>query len=88
MGGGCLGQIKIMASGGVASPTDKITSTQFSEEEIRAAVEEAQAVGSYVMAHAYYPDAVLRCVRNGVRSIEHGNHLDRAVLKEMVAPGA
>mmetsp|Transcript_14002 Transcript_14002/g.29922 ORF Transcript_14002/g.29922 Transcript_14002/m.29922 type:complete len:641 (-) Transcript_14002:499-2421(-) len=77
-------QIKIMASGGVASPTDKLTSTQFSEEEIRAAVEEAQAVGSYVMAHAYHPDAVLRCIRNGVRSIEHGNHLDSPVLQQML----
>eukprot|EP00959_Pyramimonas_sp_CCMP1952_P185079 3870084-Pyramimonas_sp.AAC.1 len=73
-----------MASGGVASPTDKLTSTQFSEDEIRAAVEEAKAVGSYVMAHAYHPDAVLRCIRNGVRSIEHGNCLDRPGLQAMV----
>mmetsp|Transcript_9200 Transcript_9200/g.15792 ORF Transcript_9200/g.15792 Transcript_9200/m.15792 type:complete len:613 (+) Transcript_9200:457-2295(+) len=77
-------QIKIMASGGVTNPTDKLKSTQFSEEEIRAAVEEANAVGSYVMAHAYHPNAVIRCIRNGVRSIEHGNHLDRSALQEMI----
>lgn len=81
-------QIKIMASGGVTSSFDKITSTQFSEEEIRAAVEEAAAVGTYVMAHAYHNEAVLRCIKNGVRSIEHGNCLDRSTLQEMAKHNA
>lgn len=70
-------QIKIMASGGVASPTDNIQNVQYSEEEIRAIVEEARHVNTYVMAHAYAPIAMQRCIKNGVRTIEHGNLLDR-----------
>lgn len=68
--------IKVMASGGVASPTDKLESTQFSLEELIAAVDEAEAVGSYVCAHAYTSTAIARAVKCGVRSIEHGNLVD------------
>jgi imidazolonepropionase-like amidohydrolase len=68
--------IKIMASGGVASPTDPIANLQFSEAEIRAIVEEASFWGSYVMAHAYTAAAIKRCLEFGVRSIEHGNLID------------
>ncbi|GLI62424.1 hypothetical protein VaNZ11_005037 [Volvox africanus] len=68
--------IKVMASGGVASPTDRLTNTQFSEAEMTAIVEEATAAGTYVCAHAYKPSAIQRAVRCGVKSIEHGNYLD------------
>ena len=68
--------IKLMLSGGVSSPTDRISSTQFSIEEITAAVEETAAAGLYTMAHAYTPAAIRRAVETGVRSIEHGNLLD------------
>ncbi|HJO94713.1 MAG TPA: amidohydrolase family protein [Victivallales bacterium] len=66
-------QIKIMAAGGVASPTDKISNLQFSEEETKAIVEEAKNAGTYVMAHVYTPEGIIRCVKLGIRSIEHGN---------------
>ncbi len=69
-------QIKIMASGGVASPSDPIWVLQFSEEEIRAAVWEAHSWRTYVMAHAYTPEAIRRAIEYGVRSIEHGNLID------------
>jgi len=69
-------QIKIMASGGVASPNDPIAYTQFSLEEIKASVEEAEAACTYVMAHAYTSRAIKRCLEGGVRSIEHGNLID------------
>ncbi len=69
-------QIKIMASGGVSSPTDRISNLQFSIEEIAAIVAEAEAAGLYVMAHAYTADAVNRALTCGVRSIEHGNLID------------
>ena len=69
-------QIKIMCSGGVASPYDPLDSLQFSPGEIAAAVEEAQAFGRYVLAHAYTPEAITRAVGNGVRTIEHGNLID------------
>ena len=66
-------QVKIMMSGGVASPYDPLESMQFSEGEVRAAVEEAHAFGRYVCAHAYSPEAIERAARCGVRTIEHGN---------------
>ena len=66
-------QLKIMASGGVASPSDEIWTLQYSPEEMRAAVEEAAARRTYVLAHAYTAEAVERAVLAGVRSIEHGN---------------
>lgn len=68
--------VKIMLSGGVASPTDRVDSTQFSDEEIRAAVEEATAASRYVLGHAYTARSVNRGLRLGVRSIEHGNLID------------
>jgi imidazolonepropionase-like amidohydrolase len=68
--------IKVHASGGVASPTDRVDSTQFSVEELRAIVDEAEAANRYVAAHAYTARAVNRALENGVRSIEHGNLID------------
>jgi imidazolonepropionase-like amidohydrolase len=68
--------IKLMLSGGVASPTDRVDSTQFSVDEIRAAVEEAEAANLYVLGHAYTSRAINRGLECGVRSIEHGNLMD------------
>ncbi|WP_347354812.1 amidohydrolase family protein [Intrasporangium sp.] len=68
--------IKIMTSGGVVSLTDPIRTPQYSPEEIRVVTDEATRRGSYVAAHAYSPEAIVHSVRNGVRSIEHGNLLD------------
>ena len=81
-------QIKIMAGGGVSSPTDPIDGTQFSMDELRAAVEEAEAANLYALAHAYSPRAVTRAVQAGVRSIEHGNLIDEATVREMKRHGA
>ncbi len=81
-------QIKIMAGGGISSPTDPLEGTQFSLEELRAAVEEAEAANLYAMAHAYSPRAVTRAVQAGVRSIEHGNLIDEATAREMRRHGA
>lgn len=80
--------IKIMANGGIASPTDRIDSDQFSEEEIRAAVEEAAMANLYVIAHAYTARSIERTVRNGVRSIEHGNLIDEPTVALMKEKGA
>jgi imidazolonepropionase-like amidohydrolase len=80
--------IKIMAGGGISSPTDPIDGTQFSVDELRAAVEEAEAANLYALAHAYSPRAVTRAVQAGVRSIEHGNLMDEATVREMKRHGA
>ncbi len=81
-------QIKIMASGGVASPTDPIASWGYSEEEITAMVQEATARQTYVMAHSYTPEAISRAIRLGVRTIEHGNLIDAPTARLMHEHGA
>jgi len=81
-------QVKIMASGGVASPTDPIWNVQYSEEEMRAIVEEAQGWRTYAMAHAYTPEAIRRAVECGVRTIEHGNLIDAATARLCAERGA
>lgn len=80
-------QLKVMAGGGVATPTDPIDMVQYTEEEIRAAVEEAAHRRTYAFAHAYVPDAIIQAVRAGVRSIEHGNLLDAEAARVMAEHG-
>ena len=76
--------IKVMASGGVASPTDRIDSVQYSMDELRAVVDEAGAVNRYVCAHAYTARAVNRALEAGIRSIEHGNLIDASSVSLLV----
>ena len=68
--------VKIMASGGVTSPTDPLLGLQYSESEIRAAVEEAEHRDTYVLAHVYSDEAISRALKCGVRSIEHANFIE------------
>ena len=81
-------QVKIMASGGVASPTDPIWNLQYSEEEIRAVVWEAASWRTYVMAHAYTPEAIYRCVEYGVKTVEHVNLIDEETARFCTEQGA
>jgi imidazolonepropionase-like amidohydrolase len=81
-------QIKVMASGGAASPTDPIDATQFTVDELRAAVDEARVRDTYVLAHAYHPKSIANCLEAGVRSIEHGNLLDEETARRMAKEGA
>ncbi|WP_198086543.1 amidohydrolase family protein [Variovorax sp. E3] len=78
-------QIKVMASGGVASPNDPVGNTGYSMDELRAIVDEATAWQTYVMAHAYTPRAIRRAVEAGVRTIEHGNLVDEATAELLKA---
>lgn len=80
--------IKIMGNGGISSPTDRITSDQFSLEEIAAAVEEAEMANLYVVVHAYTPRSIKRAVSQGVRSVEHGNLADQEAIDLMKARDA
>jgi imidazolonepropionase-like amidohydrolase len=68
--------IKVMANGGVSSPNDPIHSIQYSRDEIRAMVEEAENAGMYVAAHLYTDRAIRRCVELGVHSLEHCNLIE------------
>ena len=80
-------QVKIMMSGGVASPYDPLDSLQFWLGEVEAAVEEAHAFGRYVCAHAYTPEAITPRQCGGVRTIEHGNLIDDASARLMAEKG-
>jgi len=74
-------QIKLMAGGGTSSAYDPIDVTQYTLEEMKAAVDAAEDWGTYVMVHAYTPRAVKRAVEAGVKCIEHGQMLDEETLK-------
>ncbi|MCL5426061.1 MAG: amidohydrolase family protein [Gammaproteobacteria bacterium] len=81
-------QIKLMAGGGVASTYDPLDSTQFTERELRAAVEAAEDWGTYVMVHVYTPRGIQRALRAGVKSIEHGQLADEDSARMMAGEGA
>jgi len=81
-------QIKIMSSGGVASSFDPWQLDAYSAEEIKAAVEVADAYGSYVMSHAYSKKSMLRCLENGVKTLEHGFMFDGDIATVMEEKGA
>ena len=80
-------QIKLMAGGGVSSDFDPLDSTQYSEEELHAAVEAAADWGTYVTVHAYTPRAIQRSIAAGVKCIEHGQLADDATAKLMAEKG-
>ena len=77
--------LKVMAGGGVSSPSDRIDSVQYSVGELEAIVDEARSAGRYVAAHAYTSASVIRSVQAGVRSIEHGNLLTDEAIEVMHA---
>jgi imidazolonepropionase-like amidohydrolase len=81
-------QLKVMASGGAMSPADELEHSQFTVEEMAAAVHEARAAGTYVLAHAYAPRAISNVLEAGVESIEHGNLLDEATAAAIKARDA
>lgn len=80
-------QVKIMAGGGVASPYDPLEANQYTERELRAAVEAAEDWGTYVCSHAYTSSAIQRAIRAGVKSIEHGQLADEETVKMMAGSG-
>jgi imidazolonepropionase-like amidohydrolase len=80
--------IKIMANGGVASPTDPIAFLGYSRDEMKVAVEEAAMAQTYVAAHLYTDEAIARAVECGVRSLEHCNLIEEATARKAAEAGA
>lgn len=81
-------QIKMMVGGGVSSPPhNPIESTQYTEAELRAAVEAAENWGTYVTVHAYHPRAMQMAIRAGVKVIEHGQLADEETVRMMAEKG-
>jgi imidazolonepropionase-like amidohydrolase len=81
-------QLKVMASGGVMSPSDELTQSQFTTDELRAAASEASAGGRYVMAHCHSADSIKRAVGAGIGCIEHATFLDEAAAETVRSAGA
>jgi imidazolonepropionase-like amidohydrolase len=80
--------IKVMGGGGCMSPGDEIDTSQYSPDELRAAVFEAEAVGTYVAAHVYSSRSIRNCVSSGIRTLEHGNLMDEDTAKVIKDAGA
>lgn len=80
-------QIKVLASGGIVSPTDPLDSLQFSHDELRAAVEAADDYGTYVHAHCHTSPAIERAIDAGVRCVEHGSFLEPSTAARMADAG-
>ena len=83
----CADFIKICTTGGVLSPEDEPSHTQFTREEIAAIVYEARAKGKYVAAHAQGIEGIKNAVECGVRTIEHGFYVDEETADDMVRRG-
>jgi imidazolonepropionase-like amidohydrolase len=81
-------QIKIVAGGGVSSAFDPLDVTEFLSEEIEAAVLAAADWGTYVCAHVYTATGIQRCLKAGVKSIEHGQLADEDTVRMMADSGA
>lgn len=79
--------IKVMAGGGVSSSYDPLDVTQYTEEEIAAAVKAAAAWNTYVTVHAYTPSAMQAAIKAGVKCIEHGQLADEATARMMAEKG-
>ena len=75
--------IKLCVTGGVVSRHDRLSDTQFTVEEIAAAVAEAEARGSYVTVHAHNNSGIRNAVQAGARCVEHGTGLDEATAALM-----
>jgi imidazolonepropionase-like amidohydrolase len=81
-------QLKVCSSGGVLSHADNMTDCQFTVAELRAAVEEAAARGTYVTAHAHHPQAIRNGLDAGITCFEHGTLLDEDTANAMARAGA
>lgn len=80
-------QLKLAAGGGVSSSFDPLDVSQYSEEELKAAVSAADDWGTYVAVHAYTPRAIRRAVESGVKCIEHGQLMDEDIAKLLSSKG-
>jgi imidazolonepropionase-like amidohydrolase len=80
-------QVKIAAGGGYSSPSDPLTGSQFTYDEIKAAVDAASNWGTYVTMHAYHPEAINVALDAGVKDVGHGQLLDEKTLRRMAKEG-
>lgn len=79
--------IKIMADGGVSSPSDPVGYLVFSVEELTAAVEIAKGFGTYVSGHLYEDTAIVRALDCGIECVEHGNLMSDDTIARIAREG-
>ena len=79
--------VKLMATGGVLTPGVGPGSEQFTEEELRAGVEEAHKAGRKTATHAMGTKGIMNALRAGIDSIEHGVYLDEETVSLMKKQG-
>ena len=80
--------LKVMAGGGAMSPADEIDTAQYSIDELKAIVFEAENAGKYVAAHCYSDRSIKNCILSGVRTIEHGNLMTESAALAIREAGA
>lgn len=79
--------IKVIATGAVLTSGTNPGMPEFTEDELRAAVEETALADTFVAAHAHSAEGIRRAVRAGVRSIEHGSLMDDEAIELMASAG-
>jgi imidazolonepropionase-like amidohydrolase len=80
--------LKVMTGGGAMSPADEIDTAQYSIDELKAIVFEAENAGKYVAAHCYSDRSIKNCIHSGVRTIEHGNLMTESSARAIREAGA
>ena len=80
--------LKVMAGGGAMSPADEIDTAQYSIDELKAIVFEAENAGKYVAAHCYSDRSIKNCIQAGIRTIEHGNLMTESSANAIREAGA
>ncbi|WP_226627040.1 metal-dependent hydrolase family protein [Alloyangia pacifica] len=80
--------LKVMADGGVSSPSDPVGYLVYSVDELTALVEVANGFGTYVAAHLYADEAIVRALDCGITCIEHGNLIGDETIKRVAREGA
>ena len=73
--------VKILATGAVLSKGISPGAQQYSDEELRVAVEEANRWGRFVAAHAHGAEGIKAAIRAGVRTIDHGSMMDDEAIE-------
>ena len=80
-------QVKLAAGGGYSSPSDPLTGTQYTYDEIKAAVDAASNWDTYVTIHSYHPAAINQAIDAGIKDVGHGQLLDEKTLRRMAKEG-
>ncbi|WP_455599962.1 amidohydrolase family protein [Cloacibacillus sp.] len=80
--------IKVMCGGGCASPTQGPETSQYTLEELKAAVDVADSVGSYVASHSYSNKSIVLSANAGIRTIEHANLMTKETATLVAQKGA